>query len=72
MTSAEDTNLAAALSMLANKLDVIAAKSRTHAQGLMIGWAQAVDAEKLADVLDETSRLLRQTIVIENDVASGE
>ncbi|HVK26546.1 MAG TPA: hypothetical protein VM677_34795 [Actinokineospora sp.] len=64
----DDTDLAAMLSTLAGKLDKVAALSRRHAQGLIIGWAAATHAEELADILHDAERLVRATIVVEQAV----
>ncbi|HVK26540.1 MAG TPA: hypothetical protein VM677_34765 [Actinokineospora sp.] len=61
----DDTDLAAMLSTPAGKLDKVAALSRRHAQGLIIGWATATHAEELADILHHAEQLVRATVVVE-------
>ncbi|HVK21643.1 MAG TPA: hypothetical protein VM677_09830 [Actinokineospora sp.] len=53
------------LTALAVKLTEVAAVSRRHAQGLIIGWATATHADELADILGHAERLVRATIVLE-------
>jgi hypothetical protein len=59
MTTPEQVDLAASLMLLSTKLTGLATLCRGHAHGLIMCWANADNAESLAEILEETARLVR-------------
>ncbi|HVK22019.1 MAG TPA: hypothetical protein VM677_11720 [Actinokineospora sp.] len=55
MNTSEETDLAANLVALADKLVVLAARCRQHAQGVILEWATTENADRLVDVLGTTA-----------------
>lgn len=59
MIAPELTDFAANLVALANKLDALSARMRQHAQGVILEWTTAENADRLADVLENTAEHVR-------------
>lgn len=58
-TTPEQVDLAKNLVALAEKIEPLPGKLRTHATGLLVEWASPEQADLLAEVLEEIARQIR-------------